>query len=181
MKKWKKLLETSFYSCVPKSQSYKNDVRFLRYGVRLTEVFVIFGHFLPFYPPNDPENQNFEKNDKNAWRYYPFTHAYHKWRYDAWLLKYKLGDKIFCHIEPFFALSPPWQPENKKKNTWRYYHFTHVHHKWQSYDKWFLRYGASQTELFFIFCPFTPLTTEKIKTFEKWRKTLEISFYKCVP
>ena len=29
-------------------------------------------HFLPFYPPNNWENQNFEKMKKNTWRY-PFT------------------------------------------------------------------------------------------------------------
>ena len=41
----------------PKSQSY--DVRFLRYVVRQTKIF------LPFYPPpNDPENKNFEKMKK---------------------------------------------------------------------------------------------------------------------
>ena len=39
-----------------KSQSY--DVWFLRYGVRQTKFFVILGHFLPFYPPNDAENLN---------------------------------------------------------------------------------------------------------------------------
>ena len=26
-------------------------------------------------PPNDPEYQNFEKNEKNAWIYYPFIHT----------------------------------------------------------------------------------------------------------
>ena len=155
MKKWKKLLETSFYSCVPKSQSYKNDVRFLRYGVRLTEVFVIFGHFLPFYPPNDPENQNFEKNDKNAWRYYPFTHAYHKWRYDAWLLKYKLGDKIFCHIEPFFALSPPWQPENKKKTPEDIIilHMCIINDNHMINDSWDMEHHRQNFFLFFALLP----------------------------
>ena len=34
------------------------------------------------------------------------------------------------------------EKKKQKKNVWRYYHFTHVHHKWQSYDVWFLRYGA---------------------------------------
>ena len=29
-----------------------------------TEFFVILDHFLPFYPPMDPENQNFEKMKK---------------------------------------------------------------------------------------------------------------------
>ena len=40
----------------------------------------IFYHFqssLPFYPPNNPKNQNFEekkkKKEKTAWRYYHFT------------------------------------------------------------------------------------------------------------
>ena len=33
-----------------------------------------------------------------------------------------------------------------------------------------------------IFCPFTPLTTRKIKILKKWKKTLEILlFYTCVP
>ena len=31
-----------------------------------------------------------------------------------------------------------------------------------------------------IFCPFTPLTTQKIKIFKKWEEPLEISFYICV-
>ena len=36
---------------------------------------VILGHVLPFYPTNNPQNQNFEKMKKNAWRYYHL----HKW------------------------------------------------------------------------------------------------------
>ena len=31
---------------------------------RQTEVFVILGYFLLFYPTNNPENQNFEKMKK---------------------------------------------------------------------------------------------------------------------
>ena len=54
-------------------------------------------------------------------------------------------------------------------------HLTHVYHEWQSYNVWFLRYGAWRTEFFVIldrflpfyfsfwaiFCSFTPLTTQK--------------------
>ena len=74
--KWKSLLEISlFYTCVPKiTNIWCVYTRFLRYGVRWI-FFVILGHFLPFYhpSPNDPENQNFEKNVKKiAWMYYPF-------------------------------------------------------------------------------------------------------------
>ena len=51
----------SFYP--PLQQSY--DVWFLRYGVIHTNFFVILDRFLPYYPPMDPENQNFEKMKKN--------------------------------------------------------------------------------------------------------------------
>ena len=44
----------------------------------------------------------------------------------------------------------------------------------------------STTQNFFsfwtIFCPFTPLTPQKIKILKKWKKRLKISsFYSCVP
>ena len=100
-------------------------------------------------------------------------------------------DKIFCLFEQFFALFPPSNnPENQnfermKNKTCRYYHFTLVYHKYRSYDLWFLRYGAWQTEFFVIlgyFCPLTSLTTQKIKILIKFKKCLEISsFYTCVP
>ena len=36
----------------------------LKYKVRQTETFVILGYFLPFQPPDNPKNQNFEKMKK---------------------------------------------------------------------------------------------------------------------
>ena len=53
-----------------------------------------------------------------------------------------------------------------------------------------MMYGSwdmeSTTQNFFsfwtIFCPFTPLTPQKIKILKKWKKRLKISsFYSCVP
>ena len=102
-----------------------------------------------------------------------YMHVYHKWRYDTWLLKYKVPQTeifvILGHLLPF----QPEKLKNWKKNTWTY-HFTHLHHKWRSYDMygswdmesnrqnfllfwnvyhkwksydvWFLRYGAQQTD-----------------------------------
>ena len=59
----------------------------------------------------------------------------------------------------------------KNKKPWRYYHFTHVYHKWQSYDAWFLRYWAWETGSFWtIFCPYTPLTTQKIRILKSEKK-----------
>ena len=49
-----------------------------------------------------------------------------------------------------------------------------MHHKWQLYYVWFLRYGVKQTELlsfWAIFCPFTPLKTRAIKILKKRKKT----------
>ena len=41
---------------------------------------------LPFYLTN---NSKFWKNEKNAWRYYPSTNVYHKWRsYGVWFQRY---------------------------------------------------------------------------------------------
>ena len=68
-----------------KWQSY--GVWFLRHGAWQKEFFVILDYFLPFYSLN-PENQNFEKMEKNAWRYLHFTYVYHKWKsYDVWFLR----------------------------------------------------------------------------------------------
>ena len=74
--------------------------------------------------------------------------------------------------------------KNEKKNTWRYCRFTHVHHKWQSYDVWFLRYGAWWTEFFVIldhFLPFYPNRNQKNQNFEKMKKTRRdiIILHKC--
>ena len=62
--------------------------------------------------------------------------------------------------------------KNWKNKTWRYYHFTYVYHKWQSYDVWLLRYGVWQTEFlsfWTIFC-LSPPKNLKNQNFEKMKK-----------
>ena len=59
-----------------------------------------------------------------------------------------------------------------------------MHHKWQSHDIWFLRYGAWQTGFFKIldhFLLFNPLNNLKNQNFEKLKKTPGdiIIFHKC--
>ena len=89
-----------------------------------------------------------------------------------------LQEFFVCPFTPPPPPSSPWQPEKltfwkNKENTWRYYHFTHVYHKWQSYDVWFLRYEAWQNFLSFcsIFCPFTqpPLFPKKPEKMKFWK------------
>ena len=67
---------------------------------------------------------------------------------------------IFCHFGTFLPFQPPDNLKNQnfriEKNTWIYYHFTHLHYKSQAYDVWFLRNGAWQTEFFVILDHFLP-------------------------
>ena len=145
----------------------------------------IFCYFRPFFalsPPGYPENQNFEKLEKTL-RDIMVLHIctindnnictindYYVWflRYGGWLTN-------FFVILDWFLPPRPRKPNLQKneKNTLTDYQITHVNHKWQSYEVWFLRYGVQQTKCFVIwtgFCPFTPLTTQKIKILKKWKK-----------
>ena len=79
----------------------------------------------------------------------------------------------------FYAVFYPlyWPRKSKfwknEKSTWRYYHFTNVYHKWQSYDIWFFRYGVQQTKFFVIldlFLPFYPSNKPKTKILKNWKK-----------
>ena len=104
--------------------------------------------------------------------------------YDVQFLRYGVRQtEFFVILGHFLLFQPLWQPRKSKfwkteKITWKYYHFAHVYHKWQSYDKWFLRHeawwvGRSFCHFELFFCHFTPLTTRKIKILKKlksgWR------------
>ena len=100
-------------------------------------------------------------------------------------------DRIFCHFWSFFAFLPTFTTQKIKilKN-WKiakiYHYFTHVYHKWKSYDVWFLRKQAQQTDFFVIldhFLPFYPPNNPKNQNFEKkWKNYQDIlSFYICAP
>ena len=83
-------------------------------------------------------------------------------------------DGIFWHTESQPIRSKFWK--NEKKSC-IYYHFTHVCHKRQSYDVWFLRYiilflryGTWLMYFFLILgytLPFYPLNSPKNETLKK--------------
>ena len=142
--------------------------------------------FFALLPPTNPKNQDFNKW-KNLLEISSFYTCVSKITI-IWCMVpeiWSVTDRMFCHYGPFFALLPPYGPRKSKfwkneKNTWRYYHFTHVYHKWQSYDVWFLRYGAWQTKFFVIlerFLSFYPPMDPKIKILKNWKKSLEISSF----
>ena len=150
----------------------------------------IFCHSGPFFALWTQKIKICKKWKKHQ-RYYHFTTVYHKWQsYDVWFLTYGVQHTtffvIFDHSCPFTPITTRklkfWKNE---ENTWRYYHFTHVYHKWHSYDVWFLRYGVWQTEIFVIldnFLHFYPPKNLENQNFEKMKKTPgDIIIYTCVP
>ena len=106
---------------------------------------VILGHFLPFYPPKKPQNQNFEK-----WKILLEISSFYR-RVPKitiiWCTAPKIQsetDRIFCHFGPFFAfLTPPTPPlmilkmkslrkKMKKMSGDVILLYIHVYHKWRS-------------------------------------------------
>ena len=92
---------------------------------------------------------------------------------------YSSWDILVQQTEFFVILDHvlPWTQKikifKKWKKPWRYYHFRQVYHTWQSYDVWFLRYGAGWTEFFVIlehFSHFYPHNNPKNQNFEKMKK-----------
>ena len=139
---------------------------------------------------------------QKTWRYYPFTHVYHKWRSYVWFLRYKVWHMMygswdirynrqsflsFLPLLPFIPFNDPenQNSEKRKKHTCSYYYlYTHVYHKWQSYDVWFLRHGAQQTQFFLVldhFLPFHPYNNTETENFEKLKKMTGaiIILHKC--
>ena len=118
--------------------------------------------FRPFTPcplshPNNPRNQNFKKMKKVSQNVIILNLCSKKTRSnDVCLLRYGVWHIIFCHFKPFFALLPHYWPQKFKfgknaKNDWRYYPFTHEHHKSRSYDVWFLRCKSAKDKDIFHF------------------------------
>ena len=93
--------------------------------------------FSPFNTLTTPKIKILKKG-KKPWRYYHFTHVYDKWQSnDLCFLRYGVQwTEFFVILEPFWHFYPPNNLKNQtfeknEKNTRRYYHFTHVYHKWQ--------------------------------------------------
>ena len=88
---------------------------------------------------------------------------------------WSVTDRIFCHFGPFFAFTLLTTQKIKiLKNCeicWRYYHFTHMYHKWQSSDVWFLRYQVQQPDFLSFWIIFLPFYNPKNQNFEKMKNT----------
>ena len=141
---------------------------------------LILGHFLPFYPPKNLKNQNFEKW-KNLLEILSFYTSVPKITL-IWCTVPQIQsetENIFYHSGPFFALLPPrptplmilkikilkkkkWKRRLETLSFYRYMCTINVDH--MTYSSWNIRCNRPKCLSFWaIFCPFSPLTTRKIK------------------
>ena len=121
--------------------------------------------FCPFYPHNNPKNQNLEKLKKpprNITILHMCTINDNHVMCGSWDIEHKgqifLSSWAICC--PFTSLTT-WKIKilKKWKKSLEISSFTYVYHEWKSHDVWFLRYGAWWTEFFVIwdhFLPFYP-------------------------
>ena len=174
-----------------KSQLY--DVWFLRYEVRQTEFFVILDCFLPFYPPMDPESQNFEKTKKIPediiiLHMYTINNSY--MMYGSWDME--------CNRQNFFITSDHFLPFNlpnnlKNQNSQKMkkspgditiLHKCTINYSHMMYGSWDMECNRHNFLSFWtVFCPFTHLDNPKNQNSDK--KNLKkipgvLSFYTCV-
>ena len=204
MKQWKKHLGIlQFYKCLP-WHSY--DIWFLRYGVQQTELFVILGHFLPFYPTKTPKYQNFEKMKKKPSDIIilrkSMKNADHI-PYCSWDMGHERCNFYF-HFGLFFVLYPPNNPENQHLEKMKkisgdiiILHMRVINDNQMMCGSWdnqmmcgswdMERNRQNFLSIRTIFCPFTLLTSQKIKFWKNEKnktkkQQLEIlPFYTCVP
>ena len=127
---------SSFYTC---TKNHNHDVWFLRYGVRQTEYFVIMDRFLPFYPPMDPKNQNFEKMKKTLediiiLQALTINDSHMIYGFSDMECNRNFFFVILDRFLPFYPLTSQKIKILKNwKNPWRYHHFTQVYLKSWSY------------------------------------------------
>ena len=157
----------------------------------------IFCYFWPFFallpppPSNNLKNQNFEKLKKNPGdiiTLHMLSINQNHIMYGSWDIEH--ARQNFLSFWTIFCPSP-WQP--KRSKFWKteknagdiiILHKCTKNQDHMLYCSWDMACDRCNCYFSFwaIFCPFTPLTAQKIKILKKWKKHLEISsFYNSVP
>ena len=88
----------------------------------------------------------------------------------------------------FLPFDPPNNPKIKIFKKWKnmprdiiILHLCTINDN-HMYSSWDMEHDRHFFVILTIFCPFTPVTTQKIKTLKKWKKRFEIlSFHTCAP
>ena len=152
-----------------------------------------FWTILPSYPTlKKPKNQNFEKMKKTHGDIiilHKYTTNDNPMMYGSWDMKCD-GQNFLSFWTIFCPFTPETTQQIKILKKWKktpggiiILHTctkNHDHMLYCSSDM--MCDGCNYFSFWTIFCPFTPLTAQKIKILKKWKKHLEISsFYTSVP
>ena len=109
--------------------------------------------------------------------------------YGSWDMEHDRHNFLsFCNIFCTLTLPPSTPPSNsrnqssenmkKKLGDIITLHMCTINDNHMMYGSWDMECGRHNFLSFWtIFCPYTPLTTPKIKIFNKWKKKLEISSF----
>ena len=154
---------------------------------------IIFCHFGPFFallPHYWFRKLKFGKNVKSSWIHYHFTYVYHKWRsYDVWFLRYKAWrTEFFVILGHFLPFDPPNNPKNQNFEQMKkvsggiiILHMCTINENHMMHSSWDMEHNRQKLFSFWtLFCPFTPLTTHKIKILKNERSLKISSFYTSV-
>ena len=89
-------------------------------------------------------------------------------------------DRIFCQFGPFFALPLPLTTQKIKIKKWKMkktprdiiiLHKCTINDNQMMYGSWVMEWNRQKILSFWtIFCPFTPLISQKIKILKNWKK-----------
>ena len=145
----------------------EDHMMYCSWDIRQDRVFCHSGPFFALWPTaKHSENQNFEKlkkplGDITILHMCPSNDnhmMYCSWDMECDRQYFIFGPFIFGPFYPTKNLKNKIFSKTEKKNTRRCHHFRLVYHKWQSYDVWFLIYGAwhrvfCHGRLFFAFSP----------------------------
>ena len=144
-------------------------------------IFCHSGLFFTLLSPYEPRKSKFWKNEKNTW-WYHFTNVYHKWQsYDVWFPRYRVQEtEFFCHFGLFFAHLPTNNPKNQNFEKMKkppediiILQRCNINGNHVMYGSWDTKCNRQIFLSFWnIFCPITPLTTQKIKILKKMKEKL---------
>ena len=108
------------------------------------------------------------------------------WWYDLEFLRYRVWETEIGNYGSFLPLYRPSR-KTQKSEFWKHekitiditiLHKCTKNHNHMRYGSWDTEWDRQKKLFWDIFCPFTPLTTQKIKILKKWKKHPEMVYQK---
>ena len=147
------------------------------------------GYCLPFYPPKNPKNQNFQgkKIAGDIVITHMCTKSHNHMMYGSWVMEW--DRQFFVILNGLFSFYPPNNPKNQNFEKIKttpgdiiILHRYNINDNHVMHGSWDMeRDGQNCLSFWTFFLPFYP-QPKKSKFWKNKKKHLEIlSFYKCIP